>query len=162
MITVGWTIYRDRFWDHLVILGGSIRLVGYSFGKNSKRPSITNCTERAAKSIPKSLVRTSIPVLPNSFSILLAAEKKTKTVNKTKAVIKPVDAIPTKPGFAPAIKITVAIAPGPIIKGIANGNTDGSSTSSCSVWFSLLFVSVLFFFFDQCLMHVREVIHYVL
>ena len=42
--------------------------------------------------------------------------------------------IPTKPGFDPVIKITVAIAPGPVINGIASGKTEGSSISSFSVW----------------------------
>ena len=92
---------------------------------NSIIPSTTNCTDSAANSIPKSLVSTSIPVLLNSLSIPSAAEKNTKTENNTNLDIIPVDINSTKPGFDPAIRITVAIAPGPVIKGIASGNTEG-------------------------------------
>ena len=50
----------------------------------------------------------------------------------TKVDIIPVDIIPAKPGLDPAIRTTVAIAPGLVIKRIASGKTEGSSISSCS------------------------------
>ena len=97
------------------------------YGINSKKPSKTNCTESAANSIPNSRVRTSIPVLPNKRSKPEAVEKKTNKLSNTNVETIPADAIPISPGFAPAIKITVAIAPGPVIIGIAKGKTEGSS-----------------------------------
>ena len=82
--------------------------------------------------MPNKRETTLIPVLPSSRSSGVAASKKIKVTSKTKTMTASDRPRPLKPGCAPASRITVAIDPGPAIKGMASGKTDGSSRSSSS------------------------------
>ena len=89
---------------------------------------------KAASSIPSNLVTTSVPVSPKAFSIIGAVKKHRNTKMMTASITKLSVIVPAISGCVDESKIIVVIAPGPAIKGMARGNTDGSfSAGSASL-----------------------------
>jgi hypothetical protein len=79
-------------------------------------------------------VTTSVPVSPKAFSIIGAVKKLKNTKMMTASITKLSVIVPAIPGCVDESKIIVVIAPGPAIKGMARGNTDGSfSAGSASL-----------------------------